>query len=71
MQTALTGIGAMGTGMARCLPKGFALRAGHPSDALAIDGLTPTRDAADAASGADIAWLSSSTPTGCRRHLRR
>ena len=60
MQTvALIGIGAMGSGMARCLlAKGFAVR-GYDirPEALNVDGLTSTRDAADAGTGADIALI--------------
>jgi len=60
MQTvACIGVGAMGTGMVHCLlDKGFTVR-GYDvrPEALAIEKLTRTRDAADAATGADIALI--------------
>jgi len=56
---AFIGIGAMGSGMARCLlDKGFAVRGFDVRpEALALDGLSVSRDAADAATGADVALI--------------
>jgi L-threonate 2-dehydrogenase len=56
---AFIGVGAMGSGMARCLvDKGFQVR-GYDvrPEALAIDGLHTTTSAADAATGADLALI--------------